>query len=174
MTRSLRRRRGFTLIELLIGIILSAAIGMAMVRLIMSQTRFMDTQEAWRTARGVSRSSLNRLLSDIRLLEAEGGLEAAAAGGQDFTVRVPYAFGVVCASTGSMTTVSLMPVDSTMFAAAGYSGFALRDQHRVVRLRGRHRAAHDRHGRLQAVRSPLPGRGLQRFASRAGSIWHRP
>ena len=127
MTRSLRRRRGFTLIELLIGIILSAAIGIAMVRLIMSQTRFMDNQEAWRTARGVSRSSLNRLLSDIRMLEAEGGLEAAAAGGQDFTVRVPYAFGIVCSSTGTITTVSLMPVDSAMFAAAGYSGFALRD-----------------------------------------------
>ena len=127
MTKSLRRRQGFTLIELLIGIILSAAIGIAMVRLIMSQTRFMDNQEAWRTARGVSRSSLNRLLSDVRLLEAEGGLEAAAAGGQDFTVRVPYAFGVVCSSTGTSTTVSLMPVDSAMFAAPGYSGFALRD-----------------------------------------------
>ena len=127
MTSSLRRRRGFTLIELMVGIILSAAIGIAMVRLIMSQTRFMDNQEAWRTARGVSRSGLNRLVSDIRLLEAEGGVEAAAAGGKDFTVRVPYAFGVVCSSTGTSTTVTLMPVDSAMFAAAGYSGFALRD-----------------------------------------------
>jgi prepilin-type N-terminal cleavage/methylation domain-containing protein len=127
MTKSLRRRRGFTLIELLVGIILSGIIGIAMVQLIMSQTRFMDNQEAWRTARGVSRSGLTRLLSDIRMLEAEGGLEAAAAGGQDFTVRVPYAFGVVCSSTGTSTTVSLMPVDSAMFAAPGYSGFALRD-----------------------------------------------
>src|SRR5262249_24974785 len=127
MTRSLRHRRGFTLIELLIGLILSALIGVAMVRVIMSQTRFMDHEEAYRSARGVSRSGLNRLLSDIRILEAENGLEASVAGGKGFTHRVPSAFGVVCSATGTSTTVSLMPVDSAMFAAAGYSGFAIRD-----------------------------------------------
>ena len=126
MTNHAHRRRGFTLIELLVGMIISAIIGAAMVRVITNQTRFMDTQEAWRTARGVSRGSLNRLLSDFRMVEATGGLEAAAAGGKDFTVRVPYAFGVVCSSTGTATTASLLPVDSTMFAGAGFSGFAVR------------------------------------------------
>ena len=104
MTSSLRTRRGFTLIELLVGMVISAIIGVAMVRVIMSQTRFMDNREAWRTARSVSRGSLNRLITDLRMVEVGGGLEAAAAGGQDFTVRVPYAFGVVCSSTGSSTT----------------------------------------------------------------------
>jgi hypothetical protein len=86
----------------------------------------MDNREAWRTARGVSRGSLNRLISDLRMVEAEGGLEAAASG-KDFTVRVPYAFGVVCSSTGASTTASLLPIDSTTFAGAGFSGFAVRD-----------------------------------------------
>jgi prepilin-type N-terminal cleavage/methylation domain-containing protein len=126
MTSPARCRRGFTLIELLVAMVISAIIGVAMVRVIMSQTRFMDTQEAWRTARGVSRSSLNRLMSDLRMVEATNGLEAAAAGGKDFTVRVPYAFGVVCSSTASSITASLLPVDSTMFAGGGFSGFAVR------------------------------------------------
>jgi prepilin-type N-terminal cleavage/methylation domain-containing protein len=119
--------RGFTLVELLVGIIILSFVGTSLVKLVLSQTRFMDHQEAWRAARSVSRSSLNRVASDLRMVEAAGGLEAAAAGGKDFTVRVPYAFGVVCSANAIGATVSLMPVDSAMFAAPGFSGFAWRD-----------------------------------------------
>jgi hypothetical protein len=94
--------------------------------MVLSQARFMDQQEAWRGARSVSRGGINRLLSDLRVVEATGGLEAAAAGGQDFTVRVPYAFGIMCSTTGALTTLSILPVDSAMFAAPGFSGFAWR------------------------------------------------
>jgi prepilin-type N-terminal cleavage/methylation domain-containing protein len=125
-------RRGFTLIELMITLIVTAIVGAAMVRLTMGQARFMSKQEAWRSARSVSRSGINRLVSDLRVVEngsqaAVGGVTAAAAGGQDFTVRVPYAFGVVCSSVATTTTVSLLPVDSAMFNAPGYSGFAWRN-----------------------------------------------
>jgi prepilin-type N-terminal cleavage/methylation domain-containing protein len=120
------RRRGFTLIELLVGMVIMSVVGASLVKMILGQTRFMDEQEAWRSARMVSRTSLNRLLSDLRMVEATGGLEAAVTGGKDFTVRVPYAFGVVCSAAGSNATVSLMPVDSAMFAAPGFSGFAWR------------------------------------------------
>jgi prepilin-type N-terminal cleavage/methylation domain-containing protein len=120
-------RRGFTLVELLVGIIILSIVGTSLVKLVLSQTRFMEHQEAWRAARSVSRSSLNRVTSDLRMVEAAGGLEAAAAGGKDFTVRVPYAFGVVCSASAIGATVSLMPVDSAMFAAPGFSGFAWRD-----------------------------------------------
>lgn len=127
MTRSLRR--GFTLIELLISLVVTAIVGGALVRMVLSQARFMDQQEAWRGARGVSRGGINRMLADLRAVEAGtagGGLTAAAAGGQDFTVRVPYAFGVLCGAAGAIYTVSLLPVDSAMFAAPGFTGFALR------------------------------------------------
>jgi prepilin-type N-terminal cleavage/methylation domain-containing protein len=127
MTPRRRSRRGFTLVELLVGMIMLSVVGTSLVKLILSQTRFLDQQEAWRSARSVSRSSLNRVTSDLRMIEATGGLEAAAAGGKDFTVRVPYAFGVVCSANVVGATVSLMPVDSAMFAAPGYSGFAWRD-----------------------------------------------
>ena len=120
-------RQGFTLVELLITLIIAAIVGAALLRLMVGQTRFMDQQEASREARSVSRSGINRLVSDLRAVEASFGLQAAAAGGQDFTVRVPYAFGVVCAHAGGLTTMSLLPVDSAMYNAPGYSGFAWRN-----------------------------------------------
>jgi prepilin-type N-terminal cleavage/methylation domain-containing protein len=125
-------RRGLTLVELLIAIIVSAIVGAALVRLTIGQARFMGQQEAWRSARSVSRSGINRMVSDIRVVEngsqaALGGLQAAAAGGQDFTLRVPYAFGVVCLAAGAAATVSLLPIDSAMYAAPGQSGFAIRN-----------------------------------------------
>lgn len=121
-----RPRGGFTLVELLVGLVIASFVGTGLVKLIMSQTRFMDQQEAWRGARAASRSSLNLILSDLRMVEATGGLEAATAGGRDFTVRVPYAFGVICSANSTSATASLLPVDSAMFAGAGFSGFAWR------------------------------------------------
>ena len=126
MTSGSLGRRGFTLVELLISMIVTAIIGAALVRMVLSQARFMDQQEAWREARSVSRGGINRLLSDLRAVEASGGMVAAAAGGQDFTVRVPYAFGVLCGIAANVYSVSLLPVDSTMFAEPGYTGFAVR------------------------------------------------
>lgn len=125
-------RRGFTLVELLIAMIVAAIVGTALVQLTIGQARFMGQQEAWRSARSVSRSGINRLVSDIRAVEngsqaALGGLSVAAAGGQDFTLRVPYAFGIVCTAAGAAATVSLLPVDATMYSAPGYSGFAIRN-----------------------------------------------
>ena len=54
-------------------------------------------------------------------------MEAAAAGGTDLTLRVPYAYGIMCATDGSTTTLSILPVDSAMYSAPGFSGFAWRD-----------------------------------------------
>ncbi|MFL5402082.1 MAG: type II secretion system protein J, partial [Gemmatimonadales bacterium] len=125
ITRAMARR-GFTLVELLLSLIVTAIVGAALVRMVLSQARFMDQQEAWRGARSVARGGINRLVSDLRAVEATGGLQAAVAGGQDFTVRVPYAFGVVCSAATTTATVSLLPVDATMYSALGHSGFAVR------------------------------------------------
>jgi prepilin-type N-terminal cleavage/methylation domain-containing protein len=119
--------RGFTLIELMISIVVLAVVGAGLVQMIMSQGKFMDHQEAWRSSRAVSRGSLNRLFAEVRDVEAAGGVEAAAAGGTDFTLRVPYAYGIMCASDGTTTTLSLLPVDSLMYATPGFSGFGWRD-----------------------------------------------
>jgi prepilin-type N-terminal cleavage/methylation domain-containing protein len=128
-TRSIARQ-GFTLVELMIALIIAAIVGAALLRMMVGQARFMDQQEASRSARSVARSGINRLVSDLRAVEASGGLVAAAAGGQDFTLRVPYAFGIVCSHglpAVGITTVSLLPVDSAMYSAPGFSGFAWRN-----------------------------------------------
>jgi hypothetical protein len=125
ITRS-QIRRGVTLVELLLSLIVTAIVGAALVRMVLSQARFMDQQEAWRGARAVARGGVNRLVSDLRIVEATGGLTGAVAGGQDFTVRVPYAFGIICTFGANTATVNLLPVDSAMYNAPGYSGFAIR------------------------------------------------
>jgi prepilin-type N-terminal cleavage/methylation domain-containing protein len=122
-----RTNSGFTLVELLVALVITSIVGASLVRMLVDQTRFIDHQEAWRSARSVSRSSLNRVLSDLRTVEAVGGMESAVAGGKDFTVRVPYAFGVICSATATAATATLMPVDSAMFSAPGFSGFAWRN-----------------------------------------------
>jgi prepilin-type N-terminal cleavage/methylation domain-containing protein len=120
-------RRGFTLIELMISLVVTAIIGAALVRMTLTQGRFMSQQEAWRSARSVSRSGVNRLVSDLRTVQAGSGLVAAAAGGQDFTINVPYAFGIMCATNLAAASLSLLPVDSAMYNAPGHSGFAYRN-----------------------------------------------
>ena len=126
MNRHALVRRGFTLVELLLSLIVTAVVGAALVRMVLGQARFMDQQEAWRGARAVARGGVNRLASDLRMVEATNGVSAAVAGGQDFTVRVPYAFGVICLAAGNTLTLSMLPVDSAMYNAPGHSGFAVR------------------------------------------------
>jgi prepilin-type N-terminal cleavage/methylation domain-containing protein len=126
MNRSALPRRGFTLVELLLSLIVTAIVGAALVRMVTGQARFMDQQEAWRSARAVARGGVNRLFSDLRMVEASNGMEAAVAGGQDFTVRVPYAFGVICSFTAAGAVVTMLPTDSAMYNFPGYSGFAIR------------------------------------------------
>jgi prepilin-type N-terminal cleavage/methylation domain-containing protein len=126
MTTRTMDRRGFTLVELLLSLIITAIVGAALVRMVTSQARFMDQQEAWRGARSVARGGINRLLSDLRVVEARGGVSAAVAGGQDFTIRVPYAFGIICSMTANSAVVSMLPVDAQMYNAAGHTGFAIR------------------------------------------------
>ncbi len=118
-------RRGFTLIELLVTILIIGIVGGAITRLLLSQARFYDQEAQLRRARFVSRTAINAALSDLRMVEATGGAVAATA--TRITVRAPYAIGVVCASSGMATTLSLWPVDSTMYATAGFSGYAWRD-----------------------------------------------
>jgi hypothetical protein len=64
------------------------------------------------------------VVSDLRMVEAQGGMISAST--SQVEVRVPYAMGVVCGTSNNSTHVSLLPVDSAMYAAPGYSGYAWR------------------------------------------------
>lgn len=125
-SRISRSRRGFTLIELLVGIVIFAIIGALFTKLITVQGRFFDRQGMGNAARNVSRASLNRVVSDFRMIEATGGVIAASP--TSLTIRIPYAIGVVCKnSLIGGTVLSLLPVDSTTYAEADFYGYAWRN-----------------------------------------------
>ena len=124
-------RRGLTMSELIVGMLILAIVGMALSRVLVSQARYFSHQKTGNLARNVSRGPLNRIVSDLRMVEALGGVISASQ--TRLIVRVPYALGVVCATSGTETHISLLPADSAMYAAPGFSGYAWRGGNGVYR-----------------------------------------
>lgn len=118
-------RRAFTLIEILTSLAILGIIGIAFVRLITSQARFTEGQMAGRNARTVSRNAMNIMLTDLRMVQDNGGLEYAAR--DSVTVRIPVAFGLLCGTTVGQATMQILPVDSAMTEFGYYAGWAFRD-----------------------------------------------
>jgi prepilin-type N-terminal cleavage/methylation domain-containing protein len=123
---TLRRRPGLTMVELLIALIVLAIIGGGMVRMLNSQAQFYEHQGAGRNARSISRSAVNVLLSEMRMVEVPNGVVAADPA--TVTLRVPYAIGVYCGSPGGISTLALLPTDSAMLAEPGFTGYAWRSR----------------------------------------------
>src|SRR5688500_3242650 len=142
MKKKQGHRRGFTLLELLVGMVIFAIIGALFTRLLTTQGRFYDKQGMSNAARNVSRGSLNRLVSDFRMIETSGGVIAASA--KSLTLRVPFAIGVVCSSNANSTAVSMLPVDSVTYNAPGFFGFAWRNAITGVYTYVENPAAHDK------------------------------
>jgi prepilin-type N-terminal cleavage/methylation domain-containing protein len=124
-TRRSLLRRAFTLVEILTSLAILGIIGLAFVRIVISQSRFTEGQMAMRNARTVSRNSMNILLTDLRMVQDNGGLRFAAR--DSVTVRVPVAFGLLCENQIGGATMSLLPVDPAITDYGLYSGWAYRD-----------------------------------------------
>jgi len=122
-----RRRRGFSLAEVLVTMGILGILGVALTRLLLTQGRFADHQNALRNARAVSRQSLNVLMSDLRMVQDSGGIDSAATDGSGIRVIVPYRFGLNCGVAGDANVVSMLPVDSLVLEQAVYAGFAWRN-----------------------------------------------
>lgn len=122
--RVTRSRTGVGLVEILVAVTLMGIIGVSILRTFTSQVRFADIQSKRISARGVSRAPVNLFMSEVRMVETEGGVVAASA--TSITLRVPIAMGIVCGSAGLASVVSLMPVDSAVIASAVPSGHAYR------------------------------------------------
>jgi prepilin-type N-terminal cleavage/methylation domain-containing protein len=129
---STRLRPGFSLAELLIALLLTAIVGAAVTGLFVSQNRFFEQQEKEGFARGVSRSAMNIVMSELRMVDHDSGLVAAS--DSVIQLRVPYALGLVCDTVGAMV-VSLFPADSFVTANAVYGGYAYRQANDVYAYR---------------------------------------
>lgn len=117
-------RAGMTLVEMLIGMVVAGVMLGALVGLFIGQSQLMDHQASQRVARDAARNALHVLATDLQRLESSGGVEEAT---QDsLVIRVPFALGLVCASSSGSTTLSLLPSDSVTYANAAMSGFAWR------------------------------------------------
>jgi hypothetical protein len=126
MKQFMKSRKGMSIAELVIGMFILAIVGMGLTKVMASQARYFDHQKTGNLARAVSRGPLNRVVSDLRMVEAAGGVISASP--TSIEMRVPYAVGVVCGPgpTNTYTHISLLPVDSAMYSAPGYSGYAWR------------------------------------------------
>ena len=121
------RRSGFTLAEVIISLVIVTIIGASFTRILTYQTRYLAHETSLRTARSVARTANNILLTDLRAVQDSGGVDSVTADGKLIRILVPYRFGLVCATTGNVTTVSMLPVDSATIALSVYKGFAWRD-----------------------------------------------
>lgn len=122
----LTRRRGFSLAELLVSMTILGILGAIFTRIIVSQSRFTDQQNALRGARTVARQAMNILSSEIRMVQDSGGIDSASTDGKAVRLLVPYRFGVNCGILGTKNVVSMLPVDSLTLAQAVYAGYAWR------------------------------------------------
>jgi prepilin-type N-terminal cleavage/methylation domain-containing protein len=121
------QRPGFTLIELLVAMVVASIIGVSFTKLLMNQSRFFDHETNIRKARSIARTASNVMLNDLRMVQDNGGVTAAAANGSSITVVVPFRFGLVCSAGALKTTVSLLPTDSGVVATAIYGGWGWRN-----------------------------------------------
>jgi len=126
---AVRPRVGMGIPELIVGLVVMGIIGIAAVKTFLTQTRLADMQHKRRLARSVSRTPINPLMSELRMVENAGGVAAASAasGASSITVRVPIAMGLVCGQVGAATVLSMTPTDSTVLAGTALSGYAYRE-----------------------------------------------
>ena len=124
----MNNRRGFSLIELLVAVVLLGIVGGALSRLMVDQMRFFDRVQVQRGARSAARNSMNVMLSELRMVQDSGGIIDIGTDNKSITALVPYRFGVICATSGTTTTVSMLPGDSLTLSLAVYGGYGWRSR----------------------------------------------
>lgn len=119
------RRKGFSLAEALVAMVVLGIVSAALTRMVVEQMRFFSYTQSDRSARSAARNSMQVMLSDLRMVQADSaGVRAAST--SSITVRVPYRFGLVCGTASGVTTVSMLPIDSMVSTMAVYAGYAYR------------------------------------------------
>ncbi len=123
----MKRRAGTTLVELMVVVMIVAILAGAMTRLVISNSRYDEGTDARREARGVARSALNILESEVRMAEPAG--LTTPIDDSTITLRQPYAFGLVCDTAAAGITIALLPSADlpSSLSVSGHAGWAWRD-----------------------------------------------
>jgi hypothetical protein len=121
------RRRAFSLVEILVAFTILGIIGAIFTRILITQGRFTDQQNALRGARTTARQAMNILETEIRMVQDSGGIDSASTDGKTIRVLAPYRFGLNCGVSGTLQVVSMLPVDSLTLSQSKYRGFAWRN-----------------------------------------------
>lgn len=122
-------RRGFSLVEIITALTILSIIGVALTKMVLSQTRSFQYENSSRRARTASRSAMNILTTDLRMTQDIGGVDSIDATNNRWVdVKVPIAFGIVCGTGGGGTYLALVAVDSFQMASSKYGGYAIRNQ----------------------------------------------
>jgi prepilin-type N-terminal cleavage/methylation domain-containing protein len=123
-----RTRRGFSLVEIITALTILAIIGVAMTRLMLSQTRGYQYDNGARRSRTAARSAMNIMTTDLRMTQDNGGVTYLdATNNRRVDVRVPIGFGVVCTVGASTVVMALAPVDSFQYSSMKFGGYAIRN-----------------------------------------------
>lgn len=123
----MKRRSGFSLAEVMIALVVLGVVAGGMTKVLLNQNRFFDKMQNLRAARSVARNSMNVLLNDLRMAQDSGSVDSVTADGKLMRLLVPYRYGLVCGTSGNITTVSMVPIDSGTLATSVYIGFAYRN-----------------------------------------------
>jgi prepilin-type N-terminal cleavage/methylation domain-containing protein len=117
-------RRGFSLAELLVAMVVMGLLGVALVTIMVNDSRFVSNQDAMLEARGTGRAVMQSMIAELHMV-GDKGLVAAAK--DSVRIRLPYSFGMACRTAGGTTVATMMPGDSLMYATAVPEGLAWRD-----------------------------------------------
>ena len=127
MRISRHARRGFSLVEIITALTILAIIGVALTKMVLSQTRSFQYENSSRRARSASRSAMNIMTTDLRMLQDVDGVDSVdATNNRWIDAKVPIAFGIVCKVNGGNAILALVAVDSFQMASSKYGGYAVR------------------------------------------------
>ena len=108
MRTHLRTRRGFSLVEIITALTILAILGVAMTKVMLSQTRGYQYDNGGRRSRTAARSAMNIMITDLRMTQDNGGVTYLdATNNRRVDVRVPIAFGVVCSTAGTSVIMAI-------------------------------------------------------------------
>jgi prepilin-type N-terminal cleavage/methylation domain-containing protein len=128
MRTPLRTRRGFSLVEIITALTILSILGIAMSKVMMSQTRGYQYENGGRRSRTAARSAMNIMITDLRMTQDAGGVTGVdATNHRRVDVRVPIAFGVVCSVGANNVIMAIAPVDSFQYASMKLGGYAIRN-----------------------------------------------